>query len=314
MPSPHDVPPAPGNQPPPDGAVAAGADAAKENDKGKDKAEAKSTDGKDKDNDSAIPAVSKGLDESARRRISYILLTLGVVLLAVSVTFIFARGEVARNALGIPIAAGLAIIFVGFLGGRAGWEIKAIGLSLGGSIAAFAGVYYYFFTQGDNAECPFSVPCRTPKIALQFLHTDQDHELSAVIMDCLRVRSSTVDWEKVEIDGVSGTIPNGNQYFLHRGELGDISISGKSDPTCRGALESVRIADTTADKEVYRVQHLGQMGPPGERSSYQVTYLSRKPTASASDETNAKQTKLFHAGELIVVTVYLAPAKSNKTN
>jgi hypothetical protein len=280
--------------------------------KDKEKTEPKAAEGKDKD--AVIPAVTRALDEPARRRISYVLLGFGIALLAVSVGFIFVKVEVARNAIGLPLAAGLAIILVGFLGGRAGWEIKTIGLSLGGSIAAFAGLYYYFFTQGENAECPFSVPCRTPKIALQFLHFDQEHQLSAVIMDCLRVRSSTVDWEKVEIDGVSGTIPNGNQYFLQRGQLGDISISGKSDPVCRATLEAVRIADSKDDKEIYRMQHLGQMGPPEERSSYQVTYVSRKPNTAAGSEVEEKQTKLFHPGELIVVTVYLAPVMSNKTN
>ena len=265
----------------------------------------------DKEKEGDNPPVTRGLDESTRRRISYVLLGFGIGLLIVSVGAILLKAEIARNAIGIPIAAGLAIIFVGFLGGRAGWEIKAISLSLGGSIAAFAGVYQYFFYEGDNAECAFSVPCRTPKIALQFVHTDEEQQLSGVIMDCLRVRSGTVDWEKVEIDGVSSTIPNGNQYFLHKGPVGDIAISGKSDPTCTGPLGAVRFADS---KEVYRMQHLSQIGPPGERSSYEVTYISRKPIDAAGDEAGRKQTKVFHAGELIVVTVYLAPVKATRTN
>ena len=292
----------PVDPPVPADAAGAGPDGAPDSDD-----EAKPAKGKSDDSDSVV----KGLNETARRRISYVLLGLGIGLLLVSFGAILFKTEVARNAIGIPIAAGLAIVFVGFMGGRAEWGVKTIGLSLGGSIAAFAGVYHYFFYDGHNAECAFSMQCRVPSIALQFIHTVEGQGPSGEIMDCLRVTSGTTAWKKVEINSEPGSIPNGNQYFLHQGNIGEIEISGRSSPSCLGPLNSVRVADSS---DIYRMQRLRQMMPDTSEKSLEVTYLASNDGGVVADSSEKKTTKTFRNGELIVVTVYLAPQKPKPTN
>jgi hypothetical protein len=259
-------------------------------------------------------SVVKGLNETARRRISYVLLGLGVGLLLVSFAAILFKTDVARNAIGIPIAAGLAIVFVGFMGGRAEWGVKTIGLSLGGGIAAFAGVYHYFFYDGHNAECAFSMQCKAPSIALQFIHTIEGQGPSAEIMDCLRVTTGNKVWQKVEMNSEPGSIPNGNQYFLHQGNIGnigEIDIGGRSSMDCQGRLNHVRVADSS---DIYRMQRLRPMMADTSEKTLEVTYLASNDGGVVPDSSGKKTTKTFRAGELIIVTVYLAPQKPKPTN
>ena len=170
---------------------------------------------------------------------------------------------------------------------------------------------HYFFYDGHNAECAFSVQCRTPSIALQFIHAIEGQGPSGVIMNCLKVTSGADAWEKVEINGASGSIPNGNQYFLHPGNIGEIEISGKSNPDCIGPLNNVRVADSS---EVYRMQRLRQMMPQTAENVLEVTYLLSNDPGAVGDSTGKKTTKTFRNGELIVVTVYLAPQKPIRNN
>jgi hypothetical protein len=257
-----------------------------------------------KTNDDAVSS-TRGLDDTARRRISYVLLGFGICLLAVSVGAILAKADIAKNAIGIPIATGLTIVLVGFLGGRAGWQITAIGLSLGGSIAAFAGVYKMFFYDATDAECAFSLPCKAPMIALQFVHpTGADHKLSGVIMNCLEVTSGLEYWDKVEIKmgPRAQTIPNGNQYFLHRSNMGLIDVGGKADTECLQAVGAIRLTEPDV---VYRMQRLWQSTPQTDTEGMlEVTYLHDRPAGLDDSKTPTKQ---FRRSELIVMTVYLAP-------
>ena len=62
------------------------------------------------------------------------------------------------------------------------------------------------------------------------------------------------------------------------------------------------------------MQRLRQMMPDTAEKTLEVTYLASNDGGVVADSSGKKTTKTFRNGELIVVTVYLAPQKPKPTN
>ncbi|MCF8531480.1 MAG: hypothetical protein K9G48_00615 [Reyranella sp.] len=226
------------------------------------------------------PVLTVGIDIAARRNFAYVLLALSVVMIMGAVVPMLLNLDIPIRALGIPFCIGLTIIFAGFLGATARWDIKATGLSIVGSAAVFFAVYKFFFLDVTNSECAYSVKCHAPRIALQFARTIDGELSSAAIMRCFRVMANGSAAQRVELQPLGGVSAVGdldkasqtvdaNNYFLIKGQSGDIEVfpNQVQDQECQQSMKEVRMTDPVG----YRLKRFGHQPPQNEGHVFSVT-------------------------------------------
>jgi hypothetical protein len=244
-----------------------------------------------------------GVDVVVRSRLAMWFAGFGGLLILVALVIALLKVDLPVRVVGIFICLGLAIIFSGFLGANA--TAKVLGVSFTGSAGVFAGLYYVFFVNQANADCPFYSVCKSSTLALQFLQPEAGKRghLSADVMECLAIQHSggklapLVMLEPQQVRD-SDSEAN-NQFFLLAGDVAEFQIVPNKKPNSQLQCDGVMEAISLTDSEGIRV-HRFWRSSANEHRTYAVTSVRGRREQGAA--------KVYQDHDLVFVKVYFAAA------